>query len=120
MDASYAAKDFSAVLHVSACVFETLAKDVTQNPSVNNQPLGSFFDSYKKKSLLPEPILDYMLAIYKNRNTEPLAGHGSLTPPSMDAKDAVVLCEIVRMERILTEQKIELNKAALPKSPSPP
>ena len=46
MDASYAAKDFSAVLHVSACVFETLAKDVTQNPSVNNQPLGSFFDSY--------------------------------------------------------------------------
>ena len=121
MDAALAAQDYAAVLHASASIFETLAKDVMQNPLVSDKPLGGFFSAYKMKSRLPEPILDYMLAVYKNRNTQPLAGHGSLSPPKINAKEAVVLCEmtksIVRMERNLAERKIELKKAAPSTSP---
>jgi hypothetical protein len=121
MDAAVAAKDFPGVLHASASVFETLAKDVMQTPTVNNQTLASFFDGYRKKSSLPEPVLDYMLEVYKERNQQPLAGHGSLTPPTVDGTQAVVLCEmtksIVRMERTLAEQKVDLNKTAIPKTP---
>ena len=129
MDAALAAKDFPGVLHASASVFETLAKDVMQTPTVNDQTLASFFDGYRKKSSLPEPVLDYMLEVYKERNKEPLAGHGSLTPPKVDGTQAVVLCEmtksIVKMERTLAEQNVVLSKAqfsktSTPKSPSAP
>jgi hypothetical protein len=110
MDKALADKDFAGVLHASASIFETLAKDVMKNPNVNNETLASFFDGYKKKSLLPAPVLDYMLLVYKERNTQPLAGHGSLTEPSISPEHAVTLCEltktIVRIERKLSEQVI--------------
>jgi hypothetical protein len=113
MEAALEANDFAAVMHASASVFETLAKDVTQNPSVNNQTLASFFASYRKKSLLPEPVLDYMLDVYKARNIQPLAGHGSLTAPTVTPEQALSLSEltktIVRMERALAQQKVHLN-----------
>jgi hypothetical protein len=110
MDRALADKDFAGVLHTSASIFETLAKDVMESPNVNNQTLASFFDGYRKKSLLPEPVLDYMLLVYKERNIVPLAGHGSLTAPSISAEEAVTLSEltktIVRIERKLSEQAI--------------
>jgi hypothetical protein len=110
MDRSLADKDFAGVLHASASIFETLAKDVMENPNVNNQTLASFFDGYRKKSLLPGPVLDYMLLVYKERNVVPLAGHGSLAAPTISAEGAVTLCEltkaIVRIERKLGEQAI--------------
>jgi len=110
MDRSLSDKDFAGVLHASASVFETLAKDIMENPNVNSQTLASFFDGYRKKSLLPEPVLDYMLLVYKDRNIMPLAGHGSLTVPTISAEEAVTLCEltktIVRIERKLAEQAI--------------
>jgi hypothetical protein len=110
MDRSLKDNDFAGLLHASASVFETLAKDIMDNPNVNTQTLASFFDGYRKKSLLPEPVLDYMLLVYKERNVVPLAGHGSLTAPSISAEQAVALCEltktIVRIERKLGEQAI--------------
>ena len=115
-------------LHASASIFETLAKDVMNTSAVDSQPLGAFFEGYRKKSLLPDPVLDYMLEIYKARNTQPMAGHGSLNPPTVDAAQATVLCEltksIVRIERSLAEQAIDLRKAAIPQktsaTPGPP
>jgi hypothetical protein len=110
MERSLAAKDFAGVLQASASIFETLAKDVMENPNVNAQTLGSFFDGYRKKSLLPEPVLDYMLRVYTERNVVPLAGHGSLAEPTISPEEAVTLCEltktIVRIERRLGEQSI--------------
>lgn len=120
METALSTQDFSGVLHASASVFETLAKDVMQSSTVNDQSLGAFFAGYRKKSLLPEPVLDYMLEIYKARNKTPLAGHGSLTPPTVDAAQAVVLCEltksIVRIERSLAEQSIDLSKTVTTKT----
>jgi hypothetical protein len=125
MDAALKGHDFSGVLHASASIFETLAKDVMKNPNVNDQTLASFFEGYKKKSLLPEPILDYMLNVYQQRNSQPLAGHGSLTEPNINPENAVALCEltktIVRIERKLIEQAISPTALTVPtaKPPSP-
>jgi hypothetical protein len=109
MEKSLTDKDFAAVLHSSASIFETLAKDVMENPNVDSQTLASFFDGYRRQSLLPEPVLDYMLRVYKERNVMPLAAHGSLAEPNITAGEAVTLCEltksIVRIERKLAEQK---------------
>jgi hypothetical protein len=105
MDRALAGKDAAGVLHVAASIFETLAKDVLKNPNVDNQPLGGFFEAYRKKSLLPDTILDYMLQIYKDRNTSPLAGHGSTAVPDISEQQAIVLAEltkaIIRSERSL-------------------
>lgn len=120
MDTALSTQDFSGVLHASASIFETLAKDVMQSPTLNDQTLAGFFAGYRKRSLLPVPVLDYMLEVYKARNKQPLAGHGSLALPTVDAAQAVVLCEltksIVRIERSLAEQAIDLSKTATTKT----
>lgn len=111
MDNALQNKDFSAVLHASASVFETMAKYVMNIDSVANQSLGGFFDGYRNKSQLPEPILDYILEIYKRRNTEPLAGHGSLQEPNISEEEAVILSEVtktfIKIERKLAAQQFK-------------
>ncbi len=106
MDSALEGKDPSGVLHASASVFETLAKDVVSIEGVQDQTLASFFDRYKKDSHLPPEILDYILETYKQRNKEPLAGHGSTKAPSITEEKAVVLAEMtkafVRIERQLS------------------
>lgn len=110
MDSSLEQQDFAGVLHASASIFETLAKDVVALPTVENQTLASFFDRYKKDSKLPAPVLDYILETYKRRNTEPLAGHGQLKEPTVSKEEAVVLCEMtkafVRIERQLSSVQV--------------
>ena len=105
MDHALEGNDPSGVLHASASIFETLAKDVVKNPKVEKETLGSFFQSYRIRSKLPDPILDYIDRVYKTRNTEPLAGHGSTTLPTITQSEAIVLAEmtkaIVRSERKL-------------------
>ncbi|HLM79889.1 MAG TPA: hypothetical protein VK302_04570 [Terriglobales bacterium] len=105
MDRALADKDAAGVLHVAASIFETLAKDVLKNPNVENEPLGGFFESYRNRSLLPNPILDYMLQIYKDRSTTPLSAHGRTAIPEISEQQAVVLAEmtkaIIRSERSL-------------------
>lgn len=103
MDAAVEGKDPGAVLHAAASIFETLAKDVLSDAKLEDQSFGRFFDKYRKNSQLPEPILDYALEVFRNRNTTPLAGHGSTRRPPIKMDDAVVLAELtkalVRAER---------------------
>ena len=103
MDAEVEREDPTAVLHTAASIFETLAKDVLSDAKLEAQSLGGFFEKYRKASPLPEPILDYVLDVFQNRNTMPLAGHGSTRTPTITMDDAVVLAELtkatVRAER---------------------
>jgi hypothetical protein len=118
MDGALEQDDHAGVLHASASIFETLAKDVVAIPTVENQTLASFFDRYKKDSKLPEPILDYILETYRRRNTEPLAGHGQVQEPNITREEAVVLAEMtkafVRIERQLSN--VQVSKITKPKS----
>ena len=47
MESALVAEDYGAVLHASASIFETLAKEVVGLPTVANQSLGGFFDRYR-------------------------------------------------------------------------
>lgn len=113
MDTALENEDTSGVLHASASVFETLAKDVINIQSVQDQTLAAFFDRYKKDSNLPDEILDYILSTYKQRNKEPLAGHGSMKPTTITKQKAVILAEMtkafVRIERQLLSMSIRLE-----------
>jgi SpoVK/Ycf46/Vps4 family AAA+-type ATPase len=102
-------EDYPGVLHSSASIFETLAKDVVGISNVQNQTLKSFFDRYRKDSALPEKVLDYILAIYESRNVTPLAGHGSTQTPTISREVAIGLSEMtkafVRIEYILLDRR---------------
>ncbi|PYP89037.1 MAG: hypothetical protein DMF61_04905 [Blastocatellia bacterium AA13] len=89
-------QDFAGVLHASASVFETLAKEVVGIAGVQNQTLKSFFDRYRKVSGLPQALLDYVLAIYDRRNKVPLAGHGSTLPPDISRQEATLMAELTK------------------------
>jgi hypothetical protein len=91
--------DFSTqptLLHASASIFETMAKDVVDIQTVQDQTLKSFFDRYRKNSTLPDAILDYILAVYEARNVTPLAGHGSTQLPNLSREQAVTLTEMTK------------------------
>lgn len=111
MESLYKINDFAGVLHSSATIFETLAKDLLKNPSIENQSLGGFFTSYRNKSKLPETVIDTIENIYLKRNTEPLAGHGSTLPPNISNDEAVLIIEMtkafIRMERRLNEKVLK-------------
>jgi len=96
LDRELAAGDHSAVLHCSAVIFETVAKDVVGIPTIANQTLGGFFDRYRADSSLPEPILDYILAVYQRRNTEPLAGHGQVDETTISKSEAELLTVLTK------------------------
>ena len=87
-------KDYAGVLHTSASIFETLAKDIVGIPTVENQTLKSFFERYCKDSQLPQVVLDYILKIYNERSQMPLAGHGSLREPTISEQEAILLRHI--------------------------
>lgn len=109
--------DYPGVLHSSASVFETLAKDVFQNPNIQDKPLGSFFEGYRKASRLPEPVLDYIKDVYNRRNTEPLAGHGQLSPPTISQEQAIVLSEMTKAF-VKIERKLGLASISPPRGKS--
>jgi len=97
MESAAKTSDHAAVLHASASVFETLAKEVVGTPTVQTQTLKSFFDRYRKDSGLPVAILDYVLELYDRRNVTPLSGHGSLSaPPNLSATEATTLVEMTK------------------------
>lgn len=88
--------DYSGVLHASASIFETLAKDIVGIASIQDQTLKSFFDRYRKDSGLPDAVLDYILGIYDSRNVTPLAEHGSIQTPPLSRQEAICLCEMTK------------------------
>lgn len=96
MDVSYEQNDFSGVLHSSASIFETMAKEIIGIETIQDKTLKSFFDRYRTGSNLPTEILDYILATYDKRNTTSLAGHGSLTIPNISQEDSIILIEMTK------------------------
>lgn len=109
MDDALSRNDFAGVLHASASIFETMAKDVVGIPTVQNQTLKSFFDRYRKDSYLPGEILDYILGVYELRNTTPLAGHGSTQAPRITREVAITLAEMAKAF-IRIEYQLRPNK----------
>lgn len=109
MEGALISKDYGALLHASASVFETLAKEVVATPGVQNQTLGGFFARYRQDSGLPAAVLDYVLDLYNRRNSTPLAGHGSTNPPpALTEQQAVTLAEMTKgFVRIEYRLKIE-------------
>jgi hypothetical protein len=96
MDDALKRDDYAGVLHASAVIFETMAKDIVGISTVQNQTLKSFFERYRKDSLLPNEILDYILSVYDSRSIEPLAGHGSTQTPEITKETAIVLSEMTK------------------------
>lgn len=96
MDTAFERQDFSEVIHASASIFETMAKDIINISSIQSQPLKSFFDRYRIDSGLPSEILDYILGVYEARNVTPLAGHGSTETPQIKKDQALILCEMTK------------------------
>ena len=107
MDNAFSRGDYAAVLHASASIFETMAKDVVNTPNIHNQTLAAFFSRYRQDSKLPPQVLDFILEVYKSRNTTPLAGHGSLQSPTTTREEALSLC---RMTKTAVKTEYELRQ----------
>ena len=96
MDSYLNDEDYAAVLLTSALAIEFISKQIYGSSKIYNQSFGSYFEGYKNKTTLPEPIIDWMLQIYKRRNTEPLASHGSPLPPSITCEEASLIAEMTK------------------------
>lgn len=96
MDSCLNDEDYAAVLLNSAMAIEFISKQIYGSSKIYNQSFGSYFEGYKNKTTLPEPIIDWMLQIYKRRNTEPLASHGSPLPPSITCEEASLIAEMTK------------------------
>lgn len=96
MDNAYKTEDYASVLHSSASIFETMAKEIIGISSIQDKTLKSFFDRYRADSRLPKEVLDYILATYDKRNMTALAGHGSLTVPNISKEEAIILIEMTK------------------------
>lgn len=90
-------RDYAAVLHASASVFETLAKVIFDSATVENSTLGSIIAGYRNRSGLPDELLDFIEDTYTRRNQEPLAGHGATKAPTVTAAEAAILVEVTKM-----------------------
>jgi len=96
MDTAYSIEDYSNVLHSSASIFETMAKEVIGIESIQDKTLKSFFDRYRNDSRLPKEILDFILVTYDKRNVTSLAGHGSLKIPEITKEESIFLIEMTK------------------------
>jgi hypothetical protein len=110
MDDAVKRKDYAGVLHSSASIFETLAKEVVGISSVQNQTLKSFFERYRKDSGLPDEVLNYILSVYDSRSSVPLAGHGHTTIPQISLETAIILSEMTKAF-VSIEYKLKGNES---------
>jgi hypothetical protein len=110
MDRAMQDSDWSLVLHTGASIFETLAKQVVPNPNIQHQSLGGWFALYRNHSKLAKPFLDVIEEIFKRRNIEPLAGHGSTQNPAITQDEAeqvrVLTSALVKLERSFLQSTI--------------
>lgn len=88
--------DYAATLSNSAMAIELISKEIYGSPKIYNESFGSYFEGYKNKTTLPEPVIDWMLQIYKRRNTESLAAHGSPLPPLITCEEASLIAEMTK------------------------
>ena len=115
MDDALKRKDYAGVLHSSASIFETLAKEVVGISSVQNQTLKSFFERYRKDLGLPDEVLNYILSVYDLRSSVPLAGHGHTATPQISSETAITLSEMTKAF-VSIEYKLKGNEVLMAKS----
>ena len=96
MDAALKRGDHADALGNSAQAIEVISKEAMGTPSVANETFGSYFEGYKNKTGLPAEVVDWMLEIYKRRNTEPLASHGQLEPPQISGEETALIVEMTK------------------------
>lgn len=96
MESAIQNNDAPCVLHASASIFETIAKNIIDIDSIQNKSLGVFFERYQKNSILPKEITNYILSIYQRRNREPLAAHGSTLQPEITMQEAIIIAELTK------------------------
>lgn len=91
-------KDYSGVLHASASILETVAKEVLRaEKHIQNKTFNSLLDEYKKKSILSSDLFEMARKIYIKRNKEPLSGHGSLGESSILKDEAIIIFYVTMM-----------------------
>ncbi|HFF8946351.1 TPA: hypothetical protein ACGE6U_003891 [Serratia marcescens] len=88
--------DPAGALHAASNILETMAKEITQNPNVSNEPLGGFFKQFEKMSKLPQNLIDAIKDIYDLRNRLPTAGHGSLNKPELTMVEAITIAAMTK------------------------
>ena len=96
MEACLERHDASGVIHASATIFETMAKDILQEESIQNRSFGGFIDKFNKESRLPENIKLIVKEVFSLRNTSPLSGHGSTKPEEISIEDAISLAALTK------------------------
>ncbi|MFW8602500.1 hypothetical protein ACOHYD_13610 [Desulfobacterota bacterium M19] len=89
-------KDCSGVIHASANIFETMAKDIIDSGNIENQTLGSFIGKFNNESKLPENFKTVVKEIYLLRNKSPISGHGSTKPSQVSMEDAIVIAALTK------------------------
>lgn len=103
MDKNLDEGNYPAALSASAMAIEVISKERLGTTSVAKQTFGSYVEGYKKHSLIPDSVIDWMLDIYKRRNREPLAAHGQIEAPQITGEEAAIIVEMtkafVRFER---------------------
>jgi len=94
LDSALERGDYPAVLHASASIIETAVKDKYRHePGIQDQGFGGFIDKLKADPRNPKEIVEFMHRVYKQRNTDPLAGHGSILKPLITKEEAIILKE---------------------------
>ncbi|WP_259468998.1 hypothetical protein [Salmonella enterica] len=88
--------DPAGALHAASNILETMAKEITQNPNVSNEPLGGFFKQFEKMSKLPQNLIEAIKDIYNLRNKLPTAGHGSLNKPELTMVEAITIAAMTK------------------------
>ena len=109
MDTEYYNNDYACVLHSSACIFETMAKEIIGVQSIQDKTLKNYFNDYRKISKLPKVILDYILETYNKRNKTHTAGHGGLKIPNISQEEAIILIEMTK-SFVRIEYRIQREK----------
>jgi hypothetical protein len=99
--------DNSGVIHASASIFETMAKDIIEDQKIQEKTLGSFIEKFNKESKLPDNVKNFVKEMYSLRNTSPLSGHGSIKPEEVSKEDAIVL---VAMTKAVVEIEYRARK----------
>lgn len=88
--------DPAGALHAASNILETMAKEITQNPNVSNEPLGGFIKQFEKMSKLPQNLIEAIKDIYNLRNKLPTAGHGSLNKPELTMVEAITIAAMTK------------------------
>lgn len=96
MDRDFANDDYTGVLHSSASIYETLVKDISRDPKIQNMSLGQILNNPIFSQNIPDQILDYIQEIFKKRNIVHTAGHGGTSKPTITKEETIIIQEFTK------------------------